>query len=323
MDSRITVGLEGLVEAQRRFEESVRLDPQFVRAHVGVASVQYLLTAYDDTLDVDEQLDKAEANARYALQLDPSSADALGVLGAILFRRGEALQSAALFNRAEELGNTDPNFVHWHALLFISMGYFERLVPSLEQAYRVDPLNPLLGCSLGSALSLSGLPRESVDVFASMTPFSRRNLGLGLSSIYINDYDTARSMLRGIELWSGNLPDYFADRLVDAFQFPAQTSAVEGEFIDAAGTGALDKALAFEALLILGSPRAFNLEVEFAGTPFQYRMPEQVWSNWGVRLRQDPRFKTWVRALGYEQYWRRHGWPDRCSPISLDDFECI
>lgn len=323
MDSRITLGVQGLQEAMRRFEEAVRLDPQFVRAHVGVASTQYLLSAYDPSLDLEEQLAAAEASARYALQLDPSSAEALGVLAAILFRRGEALQSAALFNRARELGNRDPNFIHWHALLFTSMGYFEELVPGLEEAFRVDPLNPLLGCSLGAALSLSGQPRESVEVFAAMTPFSRRDLGLAMASIYVGDFDTARDMLRGIELWTGELPAPFADRLVDALHDPVQFQSVESEFLQAVESGALPGPLAFEALLILGSPAAFDLEIDFAGTPFQYRLPEPVWNNWGVQLRQDPRFKSWIRALGYDQYWRRNGWPDRCSPTSLDDFECI
>jgi hypothetical protein len=25
---------------------------------------------------------------------------------------------------------------------------------------------------------------------------------------------------------------------------------------------------------------------------------------------------------GLEPYWRKHGWPDFCRPISEDDFEC-
>ena len=323
MDSRITVGAEGLREALRRFEEAVRLDPQFVQAHVGVASAHYLLSAYDSSVELEAQLAEAESNARYALQLDPSSAEALGVLGAILFRRGEAQQSAALFKRAEELGNNDPNFLHWNALLFTSMGYFERLVPELKEAYRTDPLNPLLGCSLGAVLALSGQPRESADVYAGMKSFPRRDLGLGLSSIYLGDFDTARQMLRGIELWSGNLPEHFADRLVDALADPAQMPAVETELLQAAQAEALAPLLVFEAMLILGSPAAFDLQPDFSNTEFQYRLPEQVWSNWGWRLRQDPRFKAWVRSLGYEQYWRRYGWPDRCQPVSLDDFQCL
>ena len=45
---------------------------------------------------------------------------------------------------------------------------------------------------------------------------------------------------------------------------------------------------------------------------------------YGLRLlRRDPRFKTWVRDLGYDQYWREYGWPDRCRPTGLDDFECV
>jgi hypothetical protein len=130
-------------------------------------------------------------------------------------------------------------------------------------------------------------------------------------------------MLRGIKLWTGVLSPELADRLVDAFEDPIQYPRVEDEFLQAARSGEIVPPLAFEALLILGSPRAFELEIDFEGTDFEYRLPEPVWSNWGTHLRQDPRFKSWIRTLGYDQYWRRNGWPDRCSPTSLDDFECV
>ncbi len=94
-------------------------------------------------------------------------------------------------------------------------------------------------------------------------------------------------------------------------------------FNEAGEQGELPPILAFESLLIMGSPRAFDLGVDLHGTPFEYNLPEPVWNNWGAQLRRDPRFKSWVRDLGYDQYWREYGWPDRCRPTGLDDFECV
>jgi TolB-like protein/DNA-binding winged helix-turn-helix (wHTH) protein len=323
MDDRINLGSEGLYKALELFIQAVAIDPYFVRAHVGVASVNFLLPSYDPALDVDEYLQRGEASARYALELDSSSSEALGVLGAIMARRGEPLQAATLFRHARELGNSDPNVLHWHAMHFTSMGYFEELVTVLDDAYRLDPLNPLLGCSLASALSLSGQPQESTRVLNGMIPFSRRDLGLANASLYIGEFDKAREMLRDLELRAGILPAVHADRLVMAFENPGQYTAVEDYFVAAALSGELTEVLAFEVLLIMGSPRAFDLEVDLRGTPFQHSLPEPVWNNWGAGLRRDPRFKEWVRELGYDQYWREYGWPDRCRPTGLSDFECV
>jgi hypothetical protein len=34
------------------------------------------------------------------------------------------------------------------------------------------------------------------------------------------------------------------------------------------------------------------------------------------------RFKTYVRAAGMADYWRKNGWPDLCRPMVADDFVC-
>lgn len=91
--------------------------------------------------------------------------------------------------------------------------------------------------------------------------------------------------------------------------------------MNAATQGDLDELVSFEALLILGSPRAFELEIDPLSIA-KTQILTQVWNNWGVALRQDPRFKAWLQQLGYAEFWRKYGWPDRCRPTSLDDFEC-
>ena len=228
MDERISLGPAGLREALGHFNEAIELDPRFDRAHVGMASIYYLLPAYDASLDVAAYLELAEASARYALELNPASSESLGVLAAIMFRRGEPAQAAALFERTRELGNTDPNILHWDALLFTSMGYFESLVPRLEDAYRLDPLNPLLGCSLGGALNLSGAPRgvggrvqQRETVF---TP--RRWAGHGQHVPGRFRHCPARCS-RDVELWTGVLPAHYSDMVVTAFEDPVRYHSVE------------------------------------------------------------------------------------------------
>lgn len=43
--------------------------------------------------------------------------------------------------------------------------------------------------------------------------------------------------------------------------------------------------------------------------------------SWLLLLRF-PRSKTYLQAARLPEYWRKVGWPDMCSPIGEDDFEC-
>jgi len=320
---RMARGAPALHEALESFQAAVGLDPRFVRAHVGTAAASFLLPSYDDAAERDHWLERAEASARLALDLDPTSSEAMGVLAAIVSWRGDPLRAAGLFDRAMELGSHDANVLHWHAMLATSMGYFEALLPELRDAYRLDPLNQLLGCSLAGSLVFSGQPDEALRVLEGMDRFSRRDLATAVSHLYLGNWMAAREMLRGVELRMGLLPARYADLLVDAFENPPRRAFVEQAFLDGVRAGDLPALVAFEALLVLGSPRAFDLEAPLEDTFFEHRLPEAVWHNWGVELRQDPRFKRWVRALGYDQHWRKYGWPDRCRPTGLNDFECV
>jgi hypothetical protein len=118
------------------------------------------------------------------------------------------------------------------------------------------------------------------------------------------------------------LPEFYSDMLVDALEYPNGPEEYAAMLVSASRKGDLDELIAFEALLMLGSPHAFDLDID----PFSIaktQMLAQVWNNWGVELRRDPRFKEWVINLGYVDFWRKYGWPDRCRPTAPDDFECI
>ncbi|WP_191621365.1 winged helix-turn-helix domain-containing tetratricopeptide repeat protein [Marinihelvus fidelis] len=323
MNDRMNTGLDGISEAQARFDEAIRLDPTYLQAHVALAASHFLLAAYDDPANKNEHLARAESSARYALEMEPASSDALGVLAAVMASQGEASQAASLYERAYELGGRDTNVLHWHAMLFNSMGYFEPLVPMLETAWQDDPLSPLLACSLAGTLTLAGHPEDAIQILIGMPRFDRRDLILGLASLYLGDFDNARQMFSGLQVRNGELSAEYANLLVDAFEYPLRRETVESGMVEEAHEGRLDPYLAFEILMLMGSPRAFDLEIDYGNSDFGYRMPEEIWSNWGVELRRDPRFKGWVRQLGYDRYWRKFGWPDRCKPTGRDDFECV
>jgi len=323
LNDRIHLRTKGLYEALDYFNAAIAQDPKFARAHAGVATISWLLTSYDPSLDKEAYFEKAEASAKFALEISPDSTDALGALASVYSLRGDEEKAANLFDRIRAIGGSDSNIVFWEAALHIRLGYFEELIVSLTEEYGHDPLNEHIAWVLADALVYSGKPEEAIKILSDLQYFSYRHYYLALAKIYVGDYETARQLLRDVQMRSGILPADYADLIVDALEDPARKEEVAGIIVAATREGELDKLVSFESLLILGSPRAYDLGVDPGRDITNQYLNAQIWTNWAVAFRQDPRFKEWVTELGYVDFWKKNGWPDRCRPVGLDDFECI
>jgi TolB-like protein/DNA-binding winged helix-turn-helix (wHTH) protein/Flp pilus assembly protein TadD len=322
-NDRIHLRTEGLQKALGFFNQAVEQDPGFARAHAGIASVYWLFTSYDDSLDKETYFQLAEASANFALEFDPNSTDALSALASIHSARGDIEQATAYFEQIRAIGSKDSNIAHWEAMLHIRLGYFDELIGPLTEVYRLDPFNEHIGWSLAAALNFSGRPRESASILKELQHFTYRQYVLGLTAVNQKNYSQARDLLRDVRMRSGVLPAAYADLLIDALENPALTEDAAQKFVTAVENGDLGECVSFESLMILGSPRAFDLDIDPLDGMNRIQILAQVWNNWAVAVRQDPRFKDWVETLGYVDFWRKHGWPDRCRPTGQDDFECI
>ncbi|MGA9575301.1 MAG: winged helix-turn-helix domain-containing protein [Lysobacterales bacterium] len=323
LNERIHLRTQGLYDALDYFNAAIALDPKFVRAHAGVATIDWLLTSYDTSLDKEEYYEKAEASAKFALEINPDSIDALGALASVNAMRGNYEEAAELFDRARAIGNNGSDIVFWEAMLHIRLGYFEELIGNLKTEHERDPLNEHIAWVLADALIFSGKPAEAMNIVNQLQYFSFRDYYLALALIYTGDYEMARPYLRDTRMRSGTLPGYYADLLIDALEDPTRKDQVAETIVTATNEGELDKLVGFEALLMLDSPRAYDLGIEPLSDFRNVQIIAQIWNNWAVEFRQDPRFKNWVRKIGYLDFWRKNGWPDRCRPTGIDDFECI
>jgi tetratricopeptide (TPR) repeat protein len=322
-NDRIHLRSEGLRRALDFYSKAIQQDPGFAQAHAGIASIYWLLTSYDDSLDEEAYFELAEASANFALEIDPDTTAALAALAMVEASRGNIEQAAALFEKIRTIGSNDSNIVHWEASLHIRLGYFDELIEPLTEVYRLDPLNEHIGWSLAAALNFSGQPGKAAGILTGLEFFSYRQYVLGLTAIYRGDFEQARDLLRDVRMRSGVLPAVYADLLIDALENSALMEETAQKFVLATETGDLEKCVSFESLLILGSPRVFDLGMDPYTDITRMQIHAQVWNNWGVAIRQDPRFKEWVEALGYVDFWRKYGWPDRCRPTGADDFECV
>ena len=323
LNDRIHLRAQGLYDALDWFNKAIEQDPKFARAYAGVATVYWLLTSYDDSVDQGEYFEEAEASAKFALEINPDSTEALSALASINSQRGDIQQAAGFFNQIRAIGNTNSNIIAWEATLHTRLGYFEESISPLTEEYRRDPLNEHIAWSLADALIYSGKPAEAIPILEELEHFSHRDYYLGLAAIYTGNFMSARELLRDVSMRSGVLPAAWADLLIDALEDPALQEEVALKFIAATEKGDLNKLVSFESLLILGTAYTFELGINPLSDIANPQIHAQIWNNWAVPFRQDPRFKDWVSALGYVEFWRKFGWPDRCRPTGLDDFECI
>ena len=323
LNDRILLRTNGLREALTYFNEAIARDSQFARAHAGVAMVNWLLTSYDTSLEREDYFENAEVSARFALEIDPGSIDALGALASVYSKRSDLEQAAKMFERIRALNGSNTDTVSWEATLHIRLGYFEELIDTLSGELERDPVNEHIAWVLADALIFSGRPARAVEILEGLRHFSHRDYYLALAAIYSEDYEKARGLLRGVRMRSGVLSAEFADLVIDALEGSANREDVAETLVLAAKNGELDKVVSFEALLILDSPSAFDLGIDPLEDIGNLQIHAQIWNNWAVGFRQDPRFKEWVTKLGYVDFWQKHKWPDRCRPTGLNDFECI
>jgi DNA-binding winged helix-turn-helix (wHTH) protein len=117
-----TLNRDAIRRARRAFEAALRLDPDYGRAHVGLANacaLAFEATRVDTACDL-EALQQAIRHARHGTQLSPSSGEAWSTLAFVLSLHGDAKDSAAAALKAIAL---EPgNWLHSLRLAYLSWG---------------------------------------------------------------------------------------------------------------------------------------------------------------------------------------------------------
>jgi TolB-like protein/Tfp pilus assembly protein PilF len=152
--------------ARRYFEEAVALDPEFARAHTGLA-LTYSREAIDGwTTQPSRSLELAAQHADRAAELDPSLPQVHFVTGQVrLFQR---LHSEAV-SAAERAIEADPNSADGFALLAWTLNYAGRpakAMSALNMAMRLNPRPPASYLEiLGEIYFVQGRYEDSASTF--------------------------------------------------------------------------------------------------------------------------------------------------------------
>jgi DNA-binding winged helix-turn-helix (wHTH) protein/Tfp pilus assembly protein PilF len=131
------------------FEEAVRLDPRSARAHAGLADAVHL-SALFEIVPPRQAYPRAEAEARKALELDPSLADTRSTLGSILFRfHRDGPAAEAEFRRALVLNPRSATVHHDYAWLLVAERRFDEALTEIRAAQALEPLSARANADVG------------------------------------------------------------------------------------------------------------------------------------------------------------------------------
>jgi adenylate cyclase len=137
-----TLNKQGLYDSRTLFHRALEIDPNYARAHVGLASthMQAFLHNLDEEYANPAALTRADDHALRAVHLDPLLPAALATQAFIALWRREHATALAGFQRAIAL---NPNYCDFrYAMALHHDGQFERGIAIVREYMRRDPFYP-------------------------------------------------------------------------------------------------------------------------------------------------------------------------------------
>ncbi|NIN73123.1 MAG: tetratricopeptide repeat protein [Gemmatimonadetes bacterium] len=200
---------EGIRRGLEYFRQALERDPDYARAHAGVADCYSLLGFYA-YLRPSEAFPAARAAAHTALEIDEGLDEAHISLGFVkLFYEWDAPGAAAEYQRALELNPNSAQAHYWYSSAFLNTGRYDESIAEAERAIELDPLslhaNTVLGWQLIGVRRYAEA-REQIHRTIELDP----NYAIAhwlLGQTYAFDARVAESLVhyqRAVELSDGN-----------------------------------------------------------------------------------------------------------------------
>jgi adenylate cyclase len=123
--------------ARRMFDRAIEIDPNFARAHAGIADCCSFLYMYWDGSKAN--LEAADASSQRALELDPASAEAHTSRGVALTLRREYREARREFDAALSLNPMLYEAHYFYGRACVTEGKLEEAVSHYRNAWRVRP----------------------------------------------------------------------------------------------------------------------------------------------------------------------------------------
>lgn len=314
-----------ILMALRLFRSAVARDPRFAAAWANLALAcevaAYRTTAMQQRAAGDRIACMREAVAR-AIELAPGAAITLHAQANLARAEGRFLDAERLYRESIARDDTYPDVREDLAELLTDVGRHADALAESRSLVALEPTSRLFWFRL-AMLGILDDDAELIDkalariaasdpifFYATTAPF-RRALCHGridearreIERAYFASPDAVAAALT-LFRWSQGDPD--SDDAL-ARQFLRSTYLVDGPaYAAAAGDGDLF----FE---VIANPRDRDKHFD----NFRHLACPSA-----APMLADPRAVTFLRAAGFEAYWRVKGWPPQCRPLGETDFEC-
>ena len=299
------------------FKQAVSRDPNFARAHAGLAGAYAIQPGWGFT-DRDYYA-LAGAAARRALEIDPSLAFAYAILsdsacGGI----DGCTEETDLLNKAIDLDPRDATIANWRGQHLLTLGYFDRAIADFERCLELDPA--YVNCRSHYAMGLAFLGR--IDEALYQARLLKNAEAAGLHLLYIaaellveGRYGEAAEITRASmqPLMPAGLTEADASRIVQGFVSLRDPDAdYEGLW--------RDDVVAF---MEPGADPATNLPPDMF---YFYRRFDEIqsipggpfyWLRMHADYLQSPQRYDFMERMQLPDYWRERGFPPRCRAIDL------
>jgi TolB-like protein/DNA-binding winged helix-turn-helix (wHTH) protein len=300
----VSLGIEA-PRMQATFRKLVADAPGYARGHAGLA-LALNQRAYGNPADAASKHAEAVAEAKLALQMDPSLADAYAVLGDDACRRGDWEQGIALLRRGLELAPADSVLRMWYTRHLLDLGYLDQALNEIRIAYAADPLSANVNYQYARVLDTLGRHDEAQRHLA-VSPVTHQ-AAFWFNAVWRGDLAHLRQFVPANPHFTDS---YIATgkALRDPRQWPEARRSIDASEKSAGGLRNWLRVLDPQA--DLAADIAMLEAVRRSGYS---GMDSMLWNPELANHRRDPAFQDYVRRTHMLAYWRVHGWPDRCKP---------
>jgi adenylate cyclase len=190
------------LEAQRRFEEALAMDPGSVDARVGIARILVgnMVDGWSSSFQQDEA--RAEQLLLEAVERNPNSSTARGTIGYLREIQNRLPESRLEFETAIALDPNNANTIAHLGITLMLLGQPEAAIPHIESAIRLNPREPgMAGCywALGTCHLFLGHVDQAIDLLRKSRAANPRryfiHLYLAGALGFRGDLDEARTAL--------------------------------------------------------------------------------------------------------------------------------
>lgn len=299
------------------FEQITRIDPDFARGWAGLAGAASIAGARLVT-DRDYAAIAREAAIR-AIELNPDVSLPYAVLARLEERKSPPNYEAAqdYYETAIKKDPRETTVYHWLAYSLLQLGYADRAIEYSEQCLALDPTYQNCRGNIAAAYFrlgdyekamaykretlLAGAAYSDYDYLYYLAQTGRDDAVIGYIIGNVRIFDGEQWMIEPIYRAVTD-PEYdradSLQRIKTRFEASGRSWSTQDplfEFVHLTH-GAYRELELFEGVVIWGA-----------------LIPDYVAS---------PERKRLFREAGLPDYWRKHGWPDKCKPVGDDDFEC-